>query len=62
MDTTHANSAVDKKLRRAQLEKGRYACSHCPPHDGDNRGRRPRADRYKSLRKGLRKGRREGRR
>lgn len=52
MHMSNASSGVDKKLRRAQLENGRYACSRCPPHDGENRRRRPRSDRYKSVRKG----------
>ena len=45
------NSSVDRKLRRAILEKNRKKCSRCPLHDGENRGRRVRSDRYKSDRK-----------
>lgn len=35
-------------LRRGIAEK----CSRCPAHDGENRTRRPKSDKYKSQRKG----------
>lgn len=41
------SGGVDRKQRRTLLEKHREACSRCPPHDGENRGRRPRDDRHK---------------
>ncbi|MCC6757290.1 MAG: hypothetical protein IT474_04905 [Arenimonas sp.] len=52
VETADANSSVDRKARRLALHKQKAQCGHCPPHDGENRGRCPKADRYKSARKG----------
>jgi hypothetical protein len=42
-----ANASVDKKLNRRHLN-----CDHCPPHRGENRGRRvkhgPQKPKYKN--------------
>ncbi len=46
------DSGTDRKRRRMQLESAGGHCARCPPHDGDNRKRRPRPDVYKSRRKG----------
>jgi uncharacterized protein (DUF433 family) len=43
--------SIDRKRRRLQMEKAEKKCSRCPPHDGENRGRRTRPDRYKSRRR-----------
>ena len=46
------SSAVDRRERRLALEKKHGVCARCPPHRGENQGRRPRTDAYKSARKG----------
>ena len=46
------SSTVDRRERRLALEKQRGVCARCPPHQGENQGRRPREDHYKSARKG----------
>jgi hypothetical protein len=43
--------STDRKIRRLRIEKDEMKCSRCPPHDGENRGRRPRPDRYKEKRR-----------
>lgn len=40
------DSAAERKLRRVLC-----GCSRCPPHDGENRGRRPKSDRGKNKRR-----------
>ena len=52
MKSAESNSGVDRKLRRLKLEQDKGECSRCPPHDGENRGRRPKDDKYKLQRKG----------
>lgn len=48
--TEETNSTVDRRLRRLNLEKT-GKCSRCPPHDQENRGRRPREDKGKNNRR-----------
>lgn len=50
--TAETNSSADRKQRRLALQKQKLQCGRCPPHDGENRGKRPKPDRYKSTRKG----------
>jgi len=47
-----SNSYVDRKLRRLALEKQRGVCARCRPHKGENQGRRPHDDSYKSAARG----------
>tara|TARA_Y100000310_G_scaffold171589_1_gene171787 strand:- start:196 stop:348 length:153 start_codon:yes stop_codon:yes gene_type:complete len=42
----------DKKIRRRKLADEEGKCDRCPPHDKENRRRRPRPDKYKDARKG----------
>lgn len=44
------NSTVIKRELRLELDKRKLRCSRCKAHDGDNRGRRPKDDRYKNHR------------
>lgn len=45
--TTH--SSREYRLLRKGIDT---KCSRCPAHDGENRGRRVKPDKYKSQRKG----------
>jgi len=47
------NSSVYKKVARHRLDQEEGKCDRCPPHDVENRSKRPRSDKYKSQRKGL---------
>jgi hypothetical protein len=51
-DSPNTNSTVDRRRRRLRVQKDEGSCTWCPPHDVENRGRRPRPDTYKSRRKG----------
>jgi hypothetical protein len=46
------NPTVARKEQRQLLDKQKLQCSRCPPHDGENRSRRARDDKYKTARKG----------
>jgi hypothetical protein len=37
------------RLKKAFAKDGK--CERCPPHDGENRRRRPRSDRHKNKRR-----------
>lgn len=43
---------TDKKIRRRKLADKEGKCDRCPPHDKENRGRRPRSDKHKDVRRG----------
>ena len=40
-----------KKLRLKEVVNKTGKCGYCKPHDGENRGRRPKPDRYKNKRR-----------
>lgn len=41
-----------RRERLTELEKkGEIGCGYCPPHDKENRGRRPKDDKHKNKRK-----------
>lgn len=44
--------AVGDRVRHNRALTRAGKCDRCPPHDGENRGRRPRGDRHKTARKG----------
>lgn len=37
--------------RWAEVVRQTHKCPRCPPHDGENRGRRPRSDKHKTRHK-----------
>lgn len=46
----NTNSAADKKIHWRRIAKKTGKCDRCPPHDKENRGRRPRSDKHKNHR------------
>ena len=44
--------STDRKERRRKIADDNWKCDRCKPHDGENRGRRPRSDKHKTDRKG----------
>ena len=48
----HRTGRRGNRERWAEIVKSAGKCSYCPPHGGENCGRRPKCDRYKSRRKG----------
>jgi hypothetical protein len=42
---------TDKKKRRKKVADEEGKCDRCPPHDGENRRKRPRPDKYKDHRR-----------
>ncbi len=51
IDRNSNSSSVDRKIRRRAIAKETGGCYYCPPHDVENRGRRPREDRGKNHRR-----------
>ena len=51
LDTTQ-NSTLYRRLKRQETSRKEGACSLCPPHGGENARKQPKADKYKSKRKG----------
>ena len=43
---------MGNKQRRLEIVQRTKKCGLCPMHDRENRGRRPKPDKYKSKRKG----------
>lgn len=39
-----------KRERWTEVSKKTKKCPHCPPHDSENRGRRPKTDTHKRKR------------
>jgi hypothetical protein len=48
-------SEKGNKERRLEIVKATKKCGFCPPHGGENQGRRPKTDKNKNLWKALRK-------
>lgn len=52
MKKIETNSRADKiKLRKKRYDEFGL-CDRCPPHDFENRRKRPKSDKYKTSRKG----------
>lgn len=47
---TETNKSVLKKLYKIKISHKTDKCDICPWHDGENRKRRPKDDRYKNKR------------
>jgi hypothetical protein len=46
------DSTLYRRLRRIEASRKEGKCPICPPHDGENKRKQPKADKYKSKRKG----------
>lgn len=45
-------TSKSKRKRWNEVAAETKKCGHCPPHDGENKTKRRRPDKYKSKRKG----------
>ena len=50
LDKEDTNSSVDRKQHKRIVGHETGKCTLCPWHDGENRRKRPRADKYKNKR------------
>jgi hypothetical protein len=47
-DEEHTNMSADRKERWKKITQETAKCPFCPPHDRENRGRRPKSDAHKN--------------
>lgn len=50
MKDLDSNSSIYKKKRKLHVLQEMRKCPRCPYHDGENRRKRPRPDKYKNKR------------